>query len=1658
MISERAHAECVRLLELLINKRVQESWSWVFMTPVTDIPGYDQIIKKPMDLGTVKKHLGSKPSRCRFKSHEKFARDVRLVFHNAMVYNKDDQHVRGSVFDAAQHLLRVFETAYAKAIGTVFKEEARDDDQDQEQPPGAATVGGSASAAVSHSDATKNDSQAVSGEHKSGDASASEPKSSSSSSSRHRHGESGLNAAVDGDGDVEMAEEGKSSKHKKDKPSKKEKKSKKSKKKSKDKEKKHSSSSSGESKKKSHKSSSRDKDKDRERSKDKHSSSTSGDGERASSKSAAIEGEVSAAVPKSSSSSSSSGLVSSSSVKTEAPPAKASSSSSSSSSSVKPEPVSSSAHVSSSSKSSSSSAKKSDSGSSHSASVTAAVTAPSSATAMPSASSSSGKMSDSEIQACLGVLMKLIKYKEGSISPAAPFLQPVELSHFPDYRVKVPNRMHLYGVQKKLRNGGYADIHAFAHDVRLIFSNCLIYNSDVILSKVMRSHAVTLMKLFETLLEKIGGSWGGIAERWKCHQILHEILAHRTDGQETAQWFKYPIQTYFDSADQIPYGYYKKIKVPMDIGTVSARLHLSEYKHVSEFIKEVKLIFDNCIRYWKPDPQGQTYCESARVLTNLLKSQVDNVFGSALSEELHSKDKHKSSSSSGSSSSKSHRPSSASSSSAAPVSLAVSATSSAAVSALPPPTPSVDEKSAKRKSSSKSSFALKDVCVGIMKQLRAHKMKGYRGVDILTSGPFLHAVDTTKYPDYLKIISEPMDFAKIERKLKGDRYGSADEFSADVHLIFSNCHKYNSDPIEGADIRAMATSLRDYFVELYNEKLSRQDGGTTGSATKSVAEAKPIEVVSARAAPVKLAVASDAKPRVAVKPEVSTTSSSDQLKAKAPSRSPTKKSSSEPAASSSSASREPERQAPLQVPSSASSSRVVKQEGSFAPSVVKVKDNSMASATPSSVVPPMVASKPKVELSSALSKDAAPPKPATMTSSSSMSASLSPAEAEELKRKKERKEKKEKKEKKKEKKEKKKKKDREKKKKDRKDKSVERPADGSSSSVKRASSSSTAPAVTSSAVAFAAPVTVALSKQKPAPAVTTVVVKAAPLPVTPIKSSSVGSKVSAAELQKASSSTSGSSSKIKGKKSKKSDLNSWESSSERVLNRLQKIEQVAKLHFGQPLLEIFPQLQAEYSRLISEPMDLRTLREQLHAHTLTMKEFIRKGRVIFQNAIKFNCASDPASLHVREMSSHLQWYFDSLCAELNLLESDADKVKQKQLRQERGELVAKVPMDIKPKECLKLLRVLNSQKYDKNCWPFRKPVKVLFPTLAVEYFDIIKNPMDLATISDKVGAFEYKHHGDFIRDVRLTFENAIIYNKADKDREGWSVYAAAIHMLSVAEDLWSDVTLEVTERLRRKDMLRKERERLGEKKKPSEKRLEKERLRTEGESKKPSSSSSSSLVSAASEHTKQSLRADKELAHSQQPPLSGATVPSHASASSDSVLAATTIVTSVSSGSASRDGSPDLSATRLKLSIVNRQNVDRMNKSERKAEEKRRKRARREEEIARSEKRRRTAVAATDDALREAEARSRRKQQKLEIAQAMKLREERDLKAREAEAERALGMKMKFNAATWTGELVPAQKTSQGFWTKKRIKLQLPAAFQSQQEHQHQMAMPIDSY
>jgi bromodomain-containing factor 1 len=100
-------------------------------------------------------------------------------------------------------------------------------------------------------------------------------------------------------------------------------------------------------------------------------------------------------------------------------------------------------------------------------------------------------------------------------------------------------------------------------------------------------------------------------------------------------------------------------------------------------------------------------------------------------------------------------------------------------------------------SSSKSPFtqAQFKFCLSALRQVKKSK----------DAKPFIYPVDfvAMNIPHYPSIITHPMDFSTIERKLNASNpakpdpnpdvplYNSAEEFIADVRLIFSNCVTFN---------------------------------------------------------------------------------------------------------------------------------------------------------------------------------------------------------------------------------------------------------------------------------------------------------------------------------------------------------------------------------------------------------------------------------------------------------------------------------------------------------------------------------------------------------------------------------------------------------------------------------------------------------------------------------------------------------------------------------------------------------------------------------------------------------------------------------------------------------------------------------------------------
>lgn len=79
--------------------------------------------------------------------------------------------------------------------------------------------------------------------------------------------------------------------------------------------------------------------------------------------------------------------------------------------------------------------------------------------------------------------------------------------------------------------------------------------------------------------------------------------------------------------------------------------------------------------------------------------------------------------------------------------------------------------------------------------------------------------------------------------------------------------------------------------------------------------------------------------------------------------------------------------------------------------------------------------------------------------------------------------------------------------------------------------------------------------------------------------------------------------------------------------------------------------------------------------------------------------------------------------------------------------------------CLPIVRKLIDDKFG---WVFRDPVDPVALSLP-DYYDIVKNPMHLSLAEEKLRRAEYPDIVSFANDIRLVFNNAILYNGDDSE-------------------------------------------------------------------------------------------------------------------------------------------------------------------------------------------------------------------------------------------------------------------------------------------------------
>ncbi|KAL8088231.1 transcription factor GTE4-like isoform X2 [Apium graveolens] len=107
--SEKVKGQFLKTCRGLLQRLMKHKNGWVFNVPVDanalGLHDYFDIIKAPMDLGTVKSRL----DKNFYQSPMEFMVDVRLTFRNAMTYNPKGQ----DVYVMAEQLLQIFEEKWA---------------------------------------------------------------------------------------------------------------------------------------------------------------------------------------------------------------------------------------------------------------------------------------------------------------------------------------------------------------------------------------------------------------------------------------------------------------------------------------------------------------------------------------------------------------------------------------------------------------------------------------------------------------------------------------------------------------------------------------------------------------------------------------------------------------------------------------------------------------------------------------------------------------------------------------------------------------------------------------------------------------------------------------------------------------------------------------------------------------------------------------------------------------------------------------------------------------------------------------------------------------------------------------------------------------------------------------------------------------------------------------------------------------------------------------------------------------------------------------------------------------------------------------------------------------------------------------------------------
>ncbi|XP_035306729.1 protein polybromo-1 isoform X10 [Cricetulus griseus] len=370
---------------------------------------------------------------------------------------------------------------------------------------------------------------------------------------------------------------------------------------------------------------------------------------------------------------------------------------------------------------------------------------------------------------------------------------------YPDYYAIIKEPIDLKTIAQRIQNGSYKTIHAMAKDIDLLAKNAKTYNEPG--SQVFKD-ANSIKKIFYMKKAEIehhemaksslrisnkravqGGRLSAItmalqygseseedaalaAARYEegeseaesitsfmdvsnpFHQLYDTVRSCRNNqGQLIAEPF-----FHLPSKKKYP-DYYQQIKMPISLQQIRTKLKNQEYETLDHLDCDLNLMFENAKRYNVPN---STIYKRVLKLQQVMQAKKKEL---ARRDDIEDGD-----------------------------SMISSATS--------------DTGSAKRKRNTHDSEMLGLRRLSSKKNIRKQRMKILFNVVLEAREPgsgrrlcdlFMVKPSKKDYPDYYKIILEPMDLKIIEHNIRNDKYAGEEGMMEDMKLMFRNARHYNEE-------------------------------------------------------------------------------------------------------------------------------------------------------------------------------------------------------------------------------------------------------------------------------------------------------------------------------------------------------------------------------------------------------------------------------------------------------------------------------------------------------------------------------------------------------------------------------------------------------------------------------------------------------------------------------------------------------------------------------------------------------------------------------------------------------------------------------------------------------------------------------------------------